>query len=59
MICQDCKNGYHEGCRRGTWCDCAHRGSGPTWHEVTSHEELMALMETMKEEVNEAQNTDR
>lgn len=25
MICQDCKNGYHEGCPSGTWCDCQHR----------------------------------
>lgn len=26
MICQDCKNGYHESCRGATWCPCQHRG---------------------------------
>lgn len=26
VICQDCRNGYHEGCRGKTWCPCQHRG---------------------------------
>lgn len=26
MICQDCKNDYHEGCKGATWCPCQHRG---------------------------------
>jgi hypothetical protein len=26
MICQDCRNGYHEGCKGDTWCPCQHRG---------------------------------
>lgn len=25
MICIDCRNDYHEGCRGGTWCPCQHR----------------------------------
>ena len=25
MICVGCRNGFHEGCRDGTWCDCQHR----------------------------------
>jgi len=28
MICSDCKNGLHQKCPGGTWCDCAHRHRG-------------------------------
>lgn len=30
MICPDCKKSHHGLCRRGTWCDCQHRGPDRT-----------------------------
>ena len=29
VICVGCRNGFHEGCRDGTWCDCQHRVPEP------------------------------
>jgi hypothetical protein len=27
VICIECRNGTHRGCRGGTWCCCQHRGA--------------------------------
>lgn len=27
FICTDCREGHHEACRGGSWCDCLHRPS--------------------------------
>lgn len=29
LICQDCKDGLHEHCPGGTWCECQHRVKTP------------------------------
>jgi len=26
VICSDCKNGLHQKCQGGTWCNCQHKG---------------------------------
>lgn len=33
MICTECRNQVHHGCRGETWCDCQHRISG-LWPEL-------------------------
>lgn len=40
MICVDCRNDYHEGCRGGTWCPCQHRGQKPV-DEMMARAELV------------------
>ncbi|MEV6980431.1 hypothetical protein AB0M95_04120 [Sphaerisporangium sp. NPDC051017] len=29
VICKECKEGRHEGCRGGSWCDCQHQTTPP------------------------------